>query len=178
MAAIAAVGTLNPGKLAAIKLCFAEASVAYTCEAIHTESGVADQPMGLDETVLGAKNRALASRAGVPGAQLGIGLESGLVPVDGLLFDFCACAIADGERCFVGVSSMFPLPPRVAALLPTEGYNAAFERATGKPADPDGDGVLAQLSGGVLTRPRQMKESVHTALLQLQNLQLYTDTSE
>merc|ERR1711924_468004 len=98
---------------------------------------------------------------------IGVGLESGLVVVDGVHFDFCACDIYDGTRHWVGMSSMFALPPRVVETLETKGYNDSF-KALGVTPDPNGDGVLGYLSGGILSRPAQMMQSVHSAMLQMQ----------
>ena len=102
--------------------------------------------MGLEETLIGAKNRATRARAAVHGAAIGIGLESGLVVVDGRYFDFCACSIFDGKYHSVGMSSMFPLPQQVVELLPEKGYNEAF-RLTGVEPDATGNGVLGAMSG-------------------------------
>lgn len=116
--------------------------VAYRLQAVKCDPGVADQPMGLEETALGAKNRAEAALAAVGGAALGIGLESGLVVVGDELLDFCACVVFDGERTAVGLSSMWTLPPKVAASIRAgRGYNAAFEECTGNPANRNGGGV-------------------------------------
>ena len=117
---IAAVGTMNPGKHEACRQCFAAwpqeggDARAYTVVGVHVESGVADQPMGLEETLKGAKNRAENARASHAGAAIGIGLESGLVLLGGVHLDFCACSIYTGSRHCVGLSSMWALPPSVA----------------------------------------------------------------
>merc|ERR1712244_42781 len=97
--------------------------------------------------------------------KLGVGLESGLVQMGDQCFDFCACSIFDGKQQHIGVSSMFPLPPKVAATLKEKGYSAAFE-ACGVEPNPNGAGVLGIMSGGRLSRPSQMQESVAMALLQ------------
>mmetsp|Transcript_102757 Transcript_102757/g.286185 ORF Transcript_102757/g.286185 Transcript_102757/m.286185 type:complete len:204 (-) Transcript_102757:91-702(-) len=172
-AGIVAVGTLNEGKHEACRQCFAEyPDVAYTVRGVKADSGVSDQPMGLDETVLGAKNRAEAALRSVDGARIGIGLESGLVIVGGTHFDFCACSIYSGGRHCVGMSSMWALPPKVAETFAERGYNQAFADLGFDP-DPNGKGMLGKLTGGVLSRPAQMKESVHAAMIQLRNARLY-----
>lgn len=171
----AAIGTMNPGKHEACMRAFEKwPGDAYIIKGVATESGVSEQPMGLDQTVLGAQNRATSALHSVQGAELGIGLESGLVVMGGRHFDFCACALDDGKRQCVGISSMWPLPPQVVeAMSGGIGYNQAFE-ALGVPADDRGDGVLARLSSGILSRPKQMEESVHAALIQLRNVALYS----
>ena len=118
----------------------------FAVEGVPTDSGVSEQPMSLEETVLGAKTRASRAFLEIEGASIGIGLESGLVVVDGKHFDFCACSIFDGRRHFVGMSSMFPLPQQVVELLGQMGYNEAFD-ALGVDPNPDGGGVLATMTG-------------------------------
>jgi len=174
---VAALGTTNPGKLEACKRCFEEwpDNISFRLRGVSVPSGVSEQPMGLEETLLGAKHRAAAAFSQVAGASIGIGLESGLVIVDGVHVDFCACAIYDGTHHYVGLSSGWALPPRVASSFAQRGYNQAFEDI-GIPADDRGAGVLGQLSGGVLSRPKQMKESISMALLQQRNRNIYTSS--
>eukprot|EP00966_Prymnesium_polylepis_P193537 4485721-Prymnesium_polylepis.1 len=150
----AVLGSTNPGKLKALEAALAEWAPDTACDVggFATSSGVPDQPVGLEETLLGAKNRALAafekqrqldlllfgessSRAGSGSSGkaadevgsrspfIGVGLESGLVVVDGATIDTCACAIFDGTRLYVGFSSGWSLPPRVATAIAERGYN-------------------------------------------------------
>jgi hypothetical protein len=110
----------------------------------------------------------------VSGASLGCGLESGLVVVGGSTIDLCACALTSGNQTWVGLSSGWALPPRVAAHISSGGaYNEAFD-AVGVDPDDRGDGVLAKLSGGKLSRPSQMQEAVSAAMLQMYNERLYS----
>eukprot|EP00440_Ansanella_granifera_P043083 gb/GFBE01046708.1/.p1 GENE.gb/GFBE01046708.1/~~gb/GFBE01046708.1/.p1 ORF type:complete len:204 (+),score=23.94 gb/GFBE01046708.1/:1-612(+) len=191
-AVIWAVGSLNPGKLEACRACLQEwvgcsgvPSVA-DMRAVSAASGVSEQPMGLEETVLGAKNRAEDARANVissliddpPSSQarvLGIALESGLVIVDGKHFDVCACSVFDGAYHAVGFSSMWPIPEQVVHGLQEKGYNGSFEEVLKLPPDDKGDGVLGHLSDGKYSRPAQMKESMAAAVLQLCNPRLYAE---
>ena len=148
---------------------------------VATVSGVSEQPMGLAETARGARNRAEAALSTVGDAAFGVGLESGLVLVEGETIDICACCIVDGERSYLGLSSGWALPPCVASdvlrLSHLRGhqdtYNTAFEWA-GIPTHSTADGVLSYLSNGLLSRPGQMKEAVLAATLQMQHPSLYT----
>lgn len=128
----------------------------------------------------GARNRATAAYLKAPQGpdaetavvKLGCGLESGVVEIGGCCMDFCACSLFDGTYHHTGVSSMFPLPPDVAAALPTSGYNGAFV-GLGIEANRDGKGVLAYLSGGQSSRPEQMSQAVSMALVSWGNPTLY-----
>ena len=111
---IAVLGSTNPGKLDACQR-GADAwspNFRFTFIGVDTDSGVSEQPVGLDETLLGARNRAAGALRAVAGASIGVGLESGVLQVEGALFDVCACAIFDGTYMCVGLSSSWPLPPR------------------------------------------------------------------
>jgi len=168
---IVAVGTLNAGKISAVKNCLKKWKMGIsraTIRATKVPSEVSEQPMTLSETTRGAMNRARNAFVKAADAFVGIGLESGLAIVDGTYFDFCSCSIYDGNRYFLGVSSMFALPKRVVEKLEELGYNGAFA-ACGVPPDPTGDGVTGVLSNGILTRPTQMSESVDWAMLQYSN---------
>jgi inosine/xanthosine triphosphatase len=120
------VGTQNPAKLRAVDEAFG-AFTPTTCELaivpVDVRSGVAEQPIGWDEIVRGARNRARgAFESGT--CALAIGIEDGLVrladqPSDGTgssLADVSAvynvgCAwLTDGEREGHGFSSAFAYP--------------------------------------------------------------------
>ena len=59
----------------------------------------------MEETVTGAKNRAVASyRATGSCAQFGVGVESGVFLLDGKLFDVAVCAVYDGGQHHLGSS--------------------------------------------------------------------------
>jgi non-canonical (house-cleaning) NTP pyrophosphatase len=44
-------------------------------------------------------------------------MESGLVPFDGITFDFGACAIYDGKKTNCGTTSGFVIPTRLVWLI-------------------------------------------------------------
>jgi non-canonical (house-cleaning) NTP pyrophosphatase len=156
---------------------------------VRVESGVSDQPMDLEETRQGAINRAQNALSSVPGADLGVGLESGVMTVGGEMYDVCLTAIVskkgyflDGENepgtgetqgssepaAAVGISGAFVLPAAVANGVrdPSIGYNAGVE-ALGIPPDPNGLGLLHHLSFGELNRISQTVQSIQMALVKL-----------
>lgn len=183
MAVVFAVGTLNEGKLASVRAALAgwdQDGINVTYKGVSVPSGVADQPIGIDETVRGAENRAKAAYYEVEDATVGIGIESGVVQVGAKLFDVAACSVFEsrsGSRdpgqsaqedylYHTGLSSMFALPPKVARVFLEVGYNQAFESSfPGIDADATGGGVLSLMSEGRLSRPGQMAEAVNNALM-------------
>jgi inosine/xanthosine triphosphatase len=119
------VGTQNPAKLAAVEGAlrpFAQNGTKLMLVPVGVESGVSEQPIGWDEIVSGARNRARAAfESG--GCVLAVGIEDGLVrltdgyetgsrrpePAD---FYNVGCAwLTDGEREGHGFSSGFAYPP-------------------------------------------------------------------
>ncbi|CAJ1335937.1 unnamed protein product [Effrenium voratum] len=173
---VVAVGSANPGKLTAVELALSRWAITADVKGFSVPSGVAELPIGHQETIDGANNRA-RNALEVADAQpsMGIGLESGFVQAGALWFDICACSVVMASgRNFTGLSSGLLLPPSVAATFQERGYNEAWEAALGRSADDKGDGVLGILSGGVLSRPKQMAESMDGAMLQLRNEVLYS----
>ncbi len=64
----------------------------YELRSEETESGIPAQPFGFDEMFTGALNRARLARE-AHNAEIGIGIENGLVQIDGRWFDPPAVAI-------------------------------------------------------------------------------------
>lgn len=115
------VGSTNPVKLAAVRAVIARVAPNATVHSVPVASGVPDQPWGDDETRRGAAERARQAliHDTYPDADLGIGLEGGVVqePDGGLRT--CAWAVVctrDGRQG-VGGSMAIPLPPEVAAMV-------------------------------------------------------------
>ena len=104
-----AVGSLNAAKLAAVK----QGVAAYWPDAEvvghDVPSGVPGQPVGLEETALGALNRAKNARVQA-GSDLGAGLEGGVMELAERMVLFGVVAVWDGVRASVVPSVGVPLP--------------------------------------------------------------------
>lgn len=130
-------------------------------------SGVSDQPWGDAETRAGALERARAALLLDAEAQLGIGLEGGVVrEVDGTVMS-CAWAAAVDRAGIVssGGSLAIPLPPAVIALLErgVELGHAmdAVARTTGTK---HGAGAVGLLTAGLIDRQGAYETLVTYAL--------------
>ena len=75
---LVAAGTTNPAKLKPVQLVFGQVFAGAQVRGLSVPSGVREQPIGEEETELGAINRAKAALAGVQGAGWGVGLEGGV----------------------------------------------------------------------------------------------------
>ncbi len=103
-----------------------------------------------------------------------VGVEDGLVKVPGAESGFlngCVCAIFDGERVHLGISSLFEFPREVNELIHNKGLNAnqaAFESGFSKSEECGSEGgIIGLLTDGKLMRKDYSKQAVVMALLHL-----------
>ena len=84
---------------------------------MEVDSGVADQPWGDEETLLGAKQRARAALDSSQ-ASIGIGLEGGVQVIDGILYvcNWGALVDKNGAEIIAG-GARFPLPDTIKQKL-------------------------------------------------------------
>lgn len=136
------VGTENAAKLGAVRCALAAVLAGdpstLVISGVGTTSGVPEQPVGWDEIVAGARNRARAAHASSP-CVLAVGIEDGLVELPGApsatsraparasaaalpvadlgraVFNVGCAWVTDGEREGVGFSSGFAYPPAAVA---------------------------------------------------------------
>src|SRR5688572_30530815 len=105
-----AVGSGNPVKLAAVMEVLEGVWPGARVEAQPVPSGVADQPFGDDETIRGARERAMAARRALD-ADVGIGLEGGVVESSSGMRTCAWCVIVHRDgREGTGGSLAMPLP--------------------------------------------------------------------
>lgn len=168
------VGSGNPVKLAAISdvLLTRFADAEFVPCAVN--SGVPDQPVGYEQTIGGAINRARSAYALEGGCDLAVALESGLIPVPltrtGYM-NLTACAIFDGREVFIGLGPAFELPDEVARLVTEEGMelDPAVRQAglTDNPRIGYAQGLIGILSQGRVTRADYSRPAVSMALVRM-----------
>lgn len=109
-----AVGSRNPVKVGAVKSTFSD--IMSACYELEVPSGVSDQPLSDEETIEGAINRARACLGVVEDADIGIGLEGGVVDTELGMFVCNWGAISDRSgNLVVSGGARFLLPQEVAA---------------------------------------------------------------
>jgi inosine/xanthosine triphosphatase len=117
-----AVGSMNPVKLNSARQGIQAATMGTQCECdgFNATSGVPDQPVGRDDTLLGAKNRAAAayiayeSKHGVR-PDYGVGLEGGVSSLTSDTMEcFAFCAIFNGEDFGYAQTATFLVPKIIA----------------------------------------------------------------
>lgn len=168
------VGSGNPVKLAAISEVLQERFADADFLPCAVDSGVPDQPIGYEQTIGGAINRARAAYALEDGCDLAVALESGLIPVPltrtGYM-NLTACAIFDGSEVYIGLGPAFELPDEVARLVIEEGLelDPAVRQAglTDNPRIGYSQGLIGILSRGRVTRADYSRPAVSMALVRM-----------
>jgi len=172
------IGTKNEIKIGALR----ETAADYyflrnaAVEGIESGSGVSDQPKNLEETVLGAKNRAHGAFAG---CDLSAGIEDGLMEVPDSRTGFMnvtVCAFYDGKQYYLGMSAAFEYPLRAVELVKSGlDINQAFYemKLTDDPQIGSSQGAIGILTKGRWRRKDTVKQAIIAALIQLDNKDLY-----
>ena len=164
-----AVGSMNPVKIGAVRAVATRLDGGADVAGAAVESGVPDQPWGDEETIRGARTRALAAREALD-ADIGIGLEGGVVAAADGTVRTCAWAVAvsrDGREG-VGGSLAMQLPTRVATLV-RDGMELghAMDAVTGTHNVKQGLGAVGILTRGLVTRQQAYETLVAYALAPL-----------
>ena len=179
------VGSRNAPKLEAVRAAVSAYVRDVRVEGASVPSGVPEQPVGWDEIVGGARNRArgaLSSGA----CDLAVGIEDGLVEMtlegrSEVLNVGCAF-VTDGARESIGFSSAFAYPPQCVAPA-LEGrvpigdvFDRVFAAASGETEDAPSAttrGNIGRLSLGVLPRSDYAQQAVLCALVRFLHPLLY-----
>lgn len=187
------VGTNNPVKVESVKEALADYPSLADAEIIgvNVTSGVDEQPKTLDETVIGSLNRAL--NAYVDGADLGIGIESGLMLSPLGWINFTSAVIVENRKAadigypidgvHYGHSTGFPLPNKIVDKIINEGMDLdAAAYACGFVDVPnigkvDG-GFLGVLTKGRVSRKTYSKQALMMALISWENKEMFVALNE
>lgn len=168
------VGSKNAAKIAAVQ----QGIGLYWPDAVvHGEdvaSGVSNQPLGHEETLTGALNRARAAQA--LGADLGVGLEGGVVEIHGTPVMMGYVAVTDGTREVVVPTNGTPLPQSWGKALAEGAELRPFVIAAGLPYDYK-TGVIGTLTNGKLSRDQGFALALQSALVPWVNSAAYADDS-
>ncbi|RJQ35382.1 DUF84 family protein [Candidatus Parcubacteria bacterium] len=169
-----AVGSTNAAKVAAVKEILADYPHLKDAEIVplKTESGVADQPLSLKETIEGAINRA---KSIFEGNDYSLGIESGLMEVPytrGGYMDVCAAVIYDGSEFHIGLSSAWEFPDtRITTLMIEGGKNMSEAiNEVGLTQNPDigaAEGAIGIMTKGRVDRKEYTKQALRMALIHI-----------
>lgn len=177
------VGSVNSAKVSAVQEAVKEIACLghATVVALPASSEVSDNPLSLDETIRGAKNRAKNAFKSYSGASHGIGIESGLMEAPGTAtgsFNICICAIYDGKNWFTGLSCGFEVPPEILSFVKDRKMDLSQAcLASGISSNPNigsTEGLIGILTRGKVDRKEYSKQAVQTALIQLEHSSWYS----
>lgn len=165
------VASLNRNKINAVREVFPE----YHIEGTACPSGVAEQPVSLDEIIFGAINRA---KGAFGNCEYSVGIEDGISRVPQTLsgyMNFCCCAIYDGSRIYLGLGPAFEYPPECTEKVVEKGItiSEAFTPVSGKPRIGYEEGIIGFLTAGRINRRDYTKLAVEMARIQIDNPGLY-----
>ncbi|AIJ05014.1 hypothetical protein JH146_0163 [Methanocaldococcus bathoardescens] len=172
---VVAIGSTNPVKIEAVKEGFEKVLGAVEVVGVDVISGVSSHPIGLEETYLGALNRAKNAFEKVQ-CTYAVGIEAGLIKVGEHYIDIHVCVVFDGIRETVGLSQGFEYPKIVAekVLEGIEGGKIA-EKISGIKDIGKNIGLIGYLTDNNITRKDLCRDSVIMALIprMMKNAHLY-----
>ncbi|MEK7068012.1 MAG: inosine/xanthosine triphosphatase [Patescibacteria group bacterium] len=175
------VGSTNPVKIDAVKEIIKDYNFLTGAEVsgANVSSEISEQPVSLEEIIQGAINRAKNS---FKDCDYSVGIESGLMPVPYTktgYMDMTACVIYDGKETSVGLSSAFEQPTTLTKkVLEAKGKLDISQVALqiGLTASDNigyEGGMMGLLTKGRVKRKDYTKEAIRTALIQIENRELY-----
>jgi inosine/xanthosine triphosphatase len=182
---IVAIGSKNPAKTRGTKDAFSLFFRKVEVREVDVSGLVMSQPMSLDETLAGARKRAMTA-LGSGKVDFGVGVEAGIVDLgrgggvgvekvaESLNLQLAAVADPMG-RVHFGCSAGFPLPPQLIATMIESGkeLDAYAHELTGTKKIREEDGIIYHLSMKNLSRVQMTEQCVSMALLPWVNDKIY-----
>lgn len=173
---LVAVGSTNPVKIEAVKLAFSKVwpKRKWIIKGLEVDSGVSNQPTNNEESVKGAKNRAIKACFKL-GADFGVGLEGGLEKISGEWFTSGWCVIVNRKQ-EIGIGSSVSVHiPQVMLKQILKGkelglVNDLITQKTNTKKEEGHFGIMTKLH---LTRTRGYTDAVISALARFLNPQFY-----
>ena len=170
------VASLNPVKGQAVLRGFQQVFPGneFKLLSVDVPSGVREQPVGEDETRLGAINRVTEAQRSFPQADFWTAIEGGVVEVDHRLSAFAWIVITDGKRTGWSRSASFFLPEKVAELV-RRGVELgeADDRVFGRQNSKQMNGAVGILTADAVDREELYTHAVLLALIPFLNPSLY-----
>lgn len=179
-----AVASDNPVKIAvaaaAFSKVFPDKAILPLC--VKSVSGVPEQPMGLEETLRGAKNRLAFVKERFPEADYWIAQEGGSYQPD-WTHHLCETAyiVAEGKHGGRGIgrTATFPIPTAIAeAVLAGDELGPATDRIFGTTNVKHGVGLIGILTDGHLDRVNLYIPAALVALAQIVHHEWYRARDE
>ena len=168
-----AIGSQNNPKVNALKEIAKDYDFLSNAEVVAkaVDSGVAEQPMTMEDTIKGAMNRA---KSAFQDCELSFGIEDGLMPVPFTktgYMNLCVCAIFDGKEFHIGFGSSYEYPLVIMDLVLNKGkdISEAYKEAGFTEHEKIGEakGAISVLTKERLIRKDYAKQAIMMALIHL-----------
>lgn len=171
------VASTNPVKINSAKNGFTQMfpEVEHVVEGLNAPSGVPDQPMGLAETLLGARNRIAHIRRERPEADYWVGIEGGLIEDGSDLVAMAWIVIADKTgRESKASTGTFVIPLPMAELV-RQGVEMglATDKIHGTTNTKSKGGTVGILTNDLIDRTLYYTHAAILALIPFRNSHLY-----
>jgi inosine/xanthosine triphosphatase len=171
------VASTNPVKINTAQIGFSQMfpELQFDFGGVSVLSGVADQPMGVEETLNGARNRAENASKEKPEADYWVGIEGGIVDLLHDMESFAWIVVKSKTGKFGnGRTGSFFLPPKVAELIRQgKELGEADDIVFGMKNSKQSNGAVGILTGDVLTRTTFYVPALILALIPFKNKELY-----
>jgi inosine/xanthosine triphosphatase len=173
---IVTVGSVNPVKISAATKAFTTVwpNIIWQVSGIEIASGVSSQPMSDDESIKGARNRALGAQQKTE-ADYGVGIEGGIQPIGDLWFD-CGWMVVVNRSGIEGIGSTARIitPPKMISLIKQGkelGYvvDELFNTVNAK----HNDGHFGLMTNQAITRTSGYRDGVIMALVRFLHPELW-----
>jgi inosine/xanthosine triphosphatase len=175
---LVAIGSTNPAKVQGTSRVLAKLMPGTEIRQVDTSSSITRlQPVGLDQKLHGAVDRARFALSAVKKADLGIGIEAGIFALAsdaGHLNLQLAAIVDDAGRLSVGSSAGFPLPPLfVEKMLEEDKELDSYSRELTNAHVREEDGIVYHVTKGSMSRVEMSEQCVRMALVPWLNRELY-----
>jgi inosine/xanthosine triphosphatase len=175
------VGSKNPIKISCTDAGFHTAfESAFIVNGINVSSDVSEQPVGDQQTLIGAKNRAKNAKLYFPEADYWVGIEGGVDELDGEMFAFAWVVVLDKKgKTGKSKTATFFLPEVLSELIRGgselgSADDKIFETENSK----QGSGAVGLLTDGAIDRKGYYKQAVILALIPFLKEELYPDDNK
>jgi inosine/xanthosine triphosphatase len=170
------VGSKNPVKISCTEAAFTEAfNQGFIVNGVNVSSMVADQPIGDEETFLGAKNRAVNSKSVFPEADYWVGIEGGITKDKLGMSAFAWIYIEDRSgRSGWSKTGSFYLPKAIVDLVDSGmELGAADDQFFSQENSKQSGGSVGILTNGVLDRAAYYQQAILLALIPFLSKKLF-----
>ncbi len=165
-----AIGTTSELKVRALKDALEKIQVQADIDTAKTNSGVSDQPFGYEESTRGAKNRA-TELFEKEDPDIAIGIESGLVEIEGNYFDVACVYVKSKDDESVAYSAGYFTPEWIIREIKEK--NTEYGHIAQKLSGDSEKDPLKYFSDGKIKREELLSQAIQISLVKIFNKNKY-----